>query len=107
VRIWFALIVAPLLALADQSIASALVGWACAHQSTALLHASHLIFLAITAGAAVYAWRAWREAPGRRSGGGVVEAHFLSGVATATASLSAIAIVAMWIPTWMISSCIA
>jgi hypothetical protein len=107
VRIWFALIVAPLLALADQSISSALVGWACAHQSTALLHASHLTFLAITAGAAVYAWRAWREAAGPRSGGAAVEAHFLFGVATATASLSAIAIVAMWIPTWMISSCIA
>src|SRR5205823_5272575 len=30
-RIWFALLVAPLLALADQSISLAAVGWACAH----------------------------------------------------------------------------
>ncbi|HEX4233827.1 MAG TPA: hypothetical protein VH041_05930 [Caldimonas sp.] len=106
-RIWLALIVAPLLALADQSIAFALVGWACAHQSTALVHASHLVFLLLTAGAAVYAWQGWREAASANGGAAAGEMHFLSGVATATASLSAIAIVAMWVPTWMISSCIA
>jgi hypothetical protein len=33
--------------------------------------------------------------------------RFLAGIATTVASLSALAIAAMWIPTWMISPCVA
>jgi hypothetical protein len=108
-RIWFALIVAPLLALTDQAVAFALVPWTCAHQSVAVLHASHTVFLAITAGAAVGAWLSWRETAlvSGSSGEGALQVHFLAGVAMLVASLSAIAIAAMWIPTWMISSCFA
>ena len=108
-RIWFALLVAPLLALSDQSVAFALVGWTCEHQSTAALHASHLLFLALAALAAVAAWRNWRETAASAAGedAAIVQRHFLAGVATAVAALSATAIVAMWIATWMISPCIA
>ena len=60
-RIWVALIVAPLLALTDQTVAFALVHWACAHQSTWVVHLSHVVFLAIAAAAAVGAWLRWRE----------------------------------------------
>ncbi len=108
-RIWFALIVAPLLALIDQAIALSLVHWACAHQSTALLHASHTLFLATTMAAAFAAWRRWRETAliPVKDRDATVQRHFLAGVAMAVAALSATAIAAMWIPTWMISSCIA
>ena len=61
-RIWLALIVSPLLALTDQTVAFAMVGWACAHQSVALLHASHALFLAATTAAA-----ATGKAPRRRT----------------------------------------
>ena len=60
-RIWIALIVAPLLALTDQTVAFALVHWACAHQSTWVVHLSHVVFLALAAAAAVGAWLRWRE----------------------------------------------
>jgi len=107
-RTWVALIVAPLLALTDQTVAFALVHWACAHQSTWVVHLSHAGFLAIAAAAAAGAWLRWREtgfcAPG---GEATVQFHFLAGVAMMVAVLSALAIVAMWIPTWMISPCIA
>ena len=108
-RIWFALIVAPLLALSDQSVAYALVGWACAHQTTLPLHGSHTLFLAITTGAAIAAWRAWRETAvvPASEGDAIAQRHFLAGIAMTVAALSAAAIVAMWIATWMISSCIA
>jgi hypothetical protein len=105
--IWFALIVAPLLALTDQLVAFALVGWACARQSVALVHVSHLLFLAIAIAAAVGAWLKWRETTVAWAGSDDAyrQRHFLAGVGMTTAGLSSLAIAAMWIPTWMISSC--
>lgn len=108
-RIWFALIVAPLLALGDQGVAFALVGWVCAHQDPVPLHATHALFLAITTAAALAARRAWRETAAVHAGRGdaAAQRHFLAGVAMTIAVLSAAAIVAMWIAVWMIPSCIA
>ena len=108
-RIWLALIVAPLLALTDQAVALALVGWACAHQTTLPMHASHALFLVLTTACAAGAWLAWSRttlAP-VHEGDAVRQRHFLAGLAVAVASLSALTIAAMWIPTWMISACVA
>jgi hypothetical protein len=107
-RIWVALLVAPVLALTDQTVAFALVHWACAHQSAWAVHLSHGIFLVLTLAASAAAWVEWREsavAAGTRDA--TLQAHFLAGVAMTVAMLAAVAIVAMWIATWMISSCIA
>lgn len=108
-RIWLALIVAPLLALTDQTVAFATVGWACAHQSPALLHASHALFLALATATAVAGGLHWRATGGAtaRTRDGAGQIHFLAGISMAVAALSALAIAAMWIPTWMISPCIA
>ena len=108
-RIWLALIVAPLLALADQAIAFSMVGWACAHQTPALLHASHALFLALATVTAIAAWLHWRETGSAAASmrEATRQIRFLAGIATTVASLSALAIAAMWIPTWMISSCTA
>ena len=107
-RIWVALIGAPLLALTDQTVAFALVHWACAHQSTWVVRLSHLVFLVIAAATAVGAGLRWREtAISADAVEGTVQSHFLAGVAMMAAVLSAVAIMAMWLPTWMISSCIA
>lgn len=108
-RIWLALIVAPLLALADQTVAFALVGPGCARQTTAMLHVSHALFLALTVVVTIGAWRRWLEtAPARVTDGeGAVQRHFLAGVAATVAAFSAAAIAAMWLPTWLISPCIA
>ena len=107
-RTWIALIVAPLLALTDQTVAFALVHWACAQQSIWVIHLAHVVFLALAAGAAVGAWLRWREtAISAGSGEATVQFHFLAGVAMMVALLSTLAIMAMWLPTWMISSCIA
>jgi len=107
-RTWIALIVAPLLALTDQAIALALVPWACAHQNTWVVHFSHASFLAAATAAGVGAWLRWREtAMPSTSGEANIQFHFLAGIAMTAAALSAVVIVAMWIPTWMISPCIA
>ena len=105
---WIALIVAPLLALTDQTVAFALVHWACAHQSTWVVHLSHAIFLTIAATAAAGACQRWREtAISAGTAEATVQFRFLAGLAMMVAMLSAIVILAMWIPTWMISPCIA
>jgi hypothetical protein len=74
-----------------------------------VLHASHAIFLALTIGVAIGAWRRWVEtAPApAEDGTGAVQRHFLAGIATIVAALSAAAIAAMWLPTWLISPCLA
>ena len=107
-RIWFALIGAPLLALTDQSVAFALVGWACAHHSAALAHAPHVFCLAVTAGCAFAAWRGLRGTPSAGSTPSAAgEQQFLARLATAIAALSTLAIMGMWIASWMISPCVA
>ena len=106
-RIWFALLVAPTLALADQSVAYATVVWACSHQQVAAVHAVHMLFLAGTAAGAVLAWQLWRAtAPARNSSEALGRDHFLAGLATASGALSALAIIAMWVPTWVIAPCL-
>jgi hypothetical protein len=108
-RIWLALIVAPLLALTDQAVAFSMVGWACAHQSPALLHASHALFLTLATATAVASCLQLGETGNAEADKreAARQVRFLAGIAATVASLSALAIAAMWIPTWMISSCIA
>ena len=105
--IWYALLVAPVLALTDQTVALSLTAWACRGQQQIALHLVHVTFALATACATLLAWRRWREVP---DGGAASEAsarrHFLAGMATAVAALSLLVILAMWLPTWLLSSCL-
>jgi hypothetical protein len=105
--IWYALLVAPVLALTDQSVALSLTAWACRGQHQVALHLVHVAFALATAAATLLAWRRWREAPrGSPSSETVARRHFLAGMATAVAALSLLVILAMWLPTWLLSSCL-
>jgi len=105
-RIWYALLLAPTLALADQVIAYAAVGWSCAHERALVVHAIHVLFLLATAASLVPAWRLWNatrasaDETARRQ-------HFLGGLAIASAALSVLVIAAMWLTAWVIAPCIA
>jgi hypothetical protein len=68
------------------------------------MHFVHFLFLAVTATAAMVAFAEWR---GTMRADALVQNHFLAGIAVASATLSTLAIAAMWMPVWMISSCIA
>jgi hypothetical protein len=101
-RIWLALLVAPILALTDQSVAYAAAGWACGRNAFAI-HLVHAVFFTAIAVATALAWRHWhatRETTERSA-----TRHFLAGVATASGALSALTILAMWIPNWLLSPC--
>ena len=117
-RIWLALLIAPLIALGDQSIGYALTTPACAGQNGALLHAVPLLSLVLTA---LFTLMAWREAqrlaaggevdPGPRGGMGSDDARqrrlLLAQVAIGTGAISVAAVLAMWIPLWALSPCAA
>ena len=106
-RIWFALLAAPVLALADQSVSYATVGWACAHQQAIAVHAVHALFLVATVVGTVAAWQLWRAtAAAQPSDEVLARRHFLAGLATASSALSSLVIVAMWFPTWVLAPCI-
>ena len=103
-RIWLALLVAPALALLDQSISYAAAGWTCARQAGLVAHGVHALFLAGTIVAAILAWRLrleTRAATNERD----VNRHFLAGVGIASALLAAVVIAAMWFPNWLLSPC--
>ena len=105
-RIWFPLVAAPLLALADQSVSFAVVGWACTHQLPIAVHAVHALFL-VTAGAGTLpALTAWRALPGGASADeALAQRRFFTGIAAAAGSLSTLAILAMWVPAWLMAPC--
>jgi hypothetical protein len=107
-RIWFALLVAPILALTDLSVAYALTGWACAHQQVLAMHGVHVLFLAATVIGTLAAWGRWRTTSSWKSRSETLaRRHFLAGLATASGALSALAIAAIWIPNWVLSPCLA
>lgn len=105
-RIWFALLAVPALALIDQSVSYATAIWACSHQNAFAVHAVHSVFLIIALAGALAAWQAWRQAAS-------VEMHnetlarrrFVAGLATGSAALSVLVIVAMWAVTWVLRAC--
>src|SRR5437867_2641457 len=97
-RTWFALLGAPFLALADQSVSYATVGWSCAHQHTLVVHAVHGVFLAaivlatlLAASAGLYAagvTKLWRRAGAGRGIRPVEVARFTAGWLLLAATLA-------------------
>jgi hypothetical protein len=105
-RIWLALLGAPILALMDQAIAYGTAGWSCANQNLVAMQLTHGFFFAVTLGASIAAWQRWRETRGARElGDAAVVRHFLAGIATASGALSALVIFAMWMATWIVMRC--
>jgi len=107
VRIWLALLLAPILALTDQSVAYAVSGWACANQQSLVLHIVHFVMLVTVLALTVIAWRFWRATgPADAVPHDVEVRHFLAGLATASGTLSSLVFAAMWYPAWILSPCL-
>jgi hypothetical protein len=108
-RIWLALLAAPVLALTDQTVSFALAGWSCANHWTFAPHAVHAVSLVAAIAATVIALQLWRATvPAKHAvDEALTRRHFLAGVASAVGAISAAAVAAMWIPNWMLSPCFA
>jgi hypothetical protein len=112
--VWPALLLAPLLALAQQSIVYSLVTPACNRQTVFELHAVSavsLIAVLVMTTLAATAWLRARAAvrSAHASGDGelasLARRRFVARVATAVGSLSVLASAAMWWPVWVLSPC--
>jgi hypothetical protein len=106
-RIWFALLAVPLLALADQSVSYVTTVWACEHQNTLAVHAVHVPFLLAAAIGTIAARQCWRgTTPVKTENETLARRHFLAGLATGSAALSVLVILAMWAVSWVLHSCV-
>jgi hypothetical protein len=106
-RIWLPLLVAPLLALADQSVSYTTVVWACPHQDSLAVHWVHVPFLLAAAACTVVAWQRWRDtSPMKMASEMLARRHFFAGLAIGSAALSALVILVMFSATWALHSCV-
>lgn len=96
-KTWPALVIAPLLVLAEQSVALALAPWACARQAGGWLHAVPAVFLLATIAIAAAATLARAHAPPGR------ETH--ARIAVAMGWFSVLVLLALWLPLWGIEPC--
>jgi hypothetical protein len=106
VRSWPALLVAPLVALGQQSSMYALVPPACEGAGVALLHAIAGAAVAACAAMTAMAWRSRKEA-GRAGADERTSARrrTLAVVATMVGVFSTLVCAAMWAPVWLVSPC--
>jgi hypothetical protein len=120
---WLALIVAPSIALAAQSIMYAMVTPSCSRQAESMIHLAAAVSLAIVLVLAVLAYgestvrrgapeygesTVRRGAPASHDSdeaGGGATGRFLATMGTAVAALSALVIVGMWLGVWVLSPC--
>jgi len=105
-RLWPALLLAPALALGDEAIAYASVGWACVRGQVLVVHAIHALFLVAALATLPSAWQSWKHTRGPGNDA-TRRGHFLAGLALACAALSALVIAAVSVPAWFIAPCIA
>lgn len=96
-KTWPALLLAPLLVLAEQSLALVLTPFACARQAGAWLHVVPAAFLLATLAIAVVATLAGAQAPPERKA--------IARIAVVMGWFCAVVLVALWLPTWGIEPC--
>jgi hypothetical protein len=111
-KIWLALLAAPSLALACQSIMYALVTPSCSVQTRLLVHAVALGGLVLAALFTLLARGEWAaravatpEGPDSDKPDAGSVRRFLAMVATAVGGLSCLVIITMWIGAWVLSPC--
>ena len=121
---WPALLLAPLIALSELSIAYALVSPSCASQDRTLLHAVAAVSLFLVLAMTVLAWREWQGvdaipvqgvgAPHASAAPTVTRAdcadaaerpRFVAQMAVVVGALSTLVSIALWLPVWLLSPC--
>lgn len=107
-RIWLALLAAPSLALACQGAMYALVTPSCSTQTRIAIHVVAAVALLLCVGFTLLARSAGapvRFGADQDSAEPSATRHFLSVVATAVGTISALVVVAMWMAAWVLSPC--
>ena len=109
---WPALLLCPMLALAEQSIVYALSTPTCQTQRETWLNGVPLVFVALTLLLTALAWTELRRLRGEHVDASVdtdaqaLRRYFVARVAVWSGALSSLVIVAMWVPQWVLSPCL-
>ncbi|HET8744850.1 MAG TPA: hypothetical protein VFM98_04560 [Ramlibacter sp.] len=108
-RSWAALLVAPGVALATQSVMYSMVTPACSTQTRLQLHLFAAVALAVVVVLAVLAYSECslhRPEPASMDSDEAHARHrFLANMAAAVGAFAALVIVAMWFGTWVLTPC--
>ena len=105
---WASIVVAPLVFLANLSLAYALVPLACATQRSTLLHLSNGVALVLVLTATLLAWHALRSpTPKGAPRETVARMTFLSHLGIWISALAALAVVLQWSAQWWLDPCFA
>jgi hypothetical protein len=109
---WPGLLIAPLLALAEQSVVYALATPTCQTQREVWLHGVPLAFLVLTLLCTLMAWGRLRRLRGEctrepqaDADPGELRGYFVARLAVWSGAMSSLVIAAMWIPQWVLSPC--
>ena len=106
--LWACVLAGPVAALTQLQANYALVLWACGAGRVWALHAVSVVALLVAVGAGLLAWRKWRVAGAvwEDEGGGVkARGRFMAAVGMLISALSALVIVAMWMPVFVYGPC--
>ena len=105
---WASIVGAPLVFLANLSLAYAFVPLACATQRSTLLHLSHGIALVLVLAATLLAWLALRSpTPKGAPREAAARMTFLSEIGIWISALSALAVALQWSAQWWLDPCFA
>lgn len=105
---WASIVVAPLVFLANLSLAYAFVPLACATQRSTLLHLSHGIALVLVLAATLLAWLALRSpTPKGVPRETAARMTFLSELGIWISALAALAVALQWSAQWWLDPCLA
>jgi drug/metabolite transporter (DMT)-like permease len=105
---WPALLLAPSIAFAHTGVAYALTSPSCAGQDTSTLHVlsiCSLLACLLASFGALLNWQHARSLAGPGETPDQSRRRFLSQVATLCGLLSALVVLAEWLPIWMVSPC--
>jgi heme/copper-type cytochrome/quinol oxidase subunit 3 len=107
--IWPALLLAPLVALGEQSIVYALSTPTCQTQREAWLHGVPIVALVLTLLFTAMAAIEWRRLAAAGTAGHPMHQRrfFLAQMAVGCGALSCLIVLALWLPQWVLSPCAA
>ena len=106
--LWFGLLAAPLAFLLNLQLSYILVRQACVSGHHGVLHLVPLGALLLAAGGGVSAWYNWRrtgQAQSSTTGGVLQRSRFMAEMGLLGSGLFILAIVAQWLPNFILNAC--
>jgi hypothetical protein len=106
--LWAGVLAGPIALALNQSVIYLLVTLTCSYGRPTVLIPAILLMLALAAGGAFISWRNWQQAGSSTSDNGgdaMSRSRFMGIVGILLSALSALGIIAMWLPTFFYRQC--